>query len=51
MRVYLMVQGFDFWNSVVNGYIGPTTPPTNATQRKFYDNNSKEMNGILLGLV
>jgi hypothetical protein len=51
MRVFLMAQGFEVWNSVVNGYKAPTTPPTDANGRKLHESNSKAMNSILSGLL
>ena len=42
---------FDAWNSIVNGYTTPTTPPTNPNGKNIYESNDKEMNVILYGLT
>ena len=50
MTVFLMAQVFEVWNSVVNGYTTPTTPPTNTNGKKLYESNAKAMDVILSGL-
>lgn len=51
MRVFLMAQGFEVWNSVVNGYTSPTTPLTNINGKKLYESNAKAMNTILSSIL
>jgi hypothetical protein len=46
-----MAISFDIWQSVVIGYIAPTTPPTGASGKKPSANNAKVMNVILCGLL
>jgi hypothetical protein len=29
MRTYIQAQGFQVWQSIVDGYTAPTVPPTN----------------------
>ena len=49
-RVFLQAQGADVWKAVVNRYNVPTTPPTDHTAKKIYEDNSKAMNTILCGM-
>lgn len=46
-----MVQGFDIWQSVVDGYVAPSTPPNNQVGKRESENNVKAMNAILSGLT
>lgn len=50
MRVYLMAQSFEVWNSVVTSYSTTTNPPIAVARRKLVDNNVKSMNAYYLGL-
>ena len=47
----LLALGFDIWKSVVDGYIAPTTPPTNTAGKKSCNDNSRAVNSILGGLT
>jgi hypothetical protein len=51
MKNFLLALGFDIWQSVVDDYIAPTTPPKDSGGKKIYDDNSREVNGILVGLT
>ena len=50
MQTYIMVLGFYICESVVTGYISPTTPPTDAARKNPSENNAKAMNAILCSL-
>jgi hypothetical protein len=50
MKTYIHAQGFEFWQSIVDGYIVPTIPPTNDKAVKLGQNNSKAINSLLNGL-
>jgi hypothetical protein len=50
MRTYIHAQGFQVWQSIVDGYTTPTVPPTNGKAVKLGDNNSKATNELLNGL-
>jgi hypothetical protein len=43
-------QGFQVWQSIVDGYTAPTVPPTNDKAVKLSENNSKAINALLNGL-
>jgi hypothetical protein len=47
MKSYLMALGFDIWQSVENGYIAPTTPPTDTARKKICNDKSRVVNSIL----
>ena len=51
MKTFLQTQGFDVWQSIVDGYTTPTTPPTNKYGKKLSENNSKAKGTILSSLV
>jgi hypothetical protein len=51
MKNFLLALGFDIWQSVVDGYIAPTTPPKDSGGKKICNDNSREVNGILAGLT
>lgn len=51
MRVFLMDQGFEVWNFVLNGYKTPHTPPIDTNWKNIYESNAKTMNAILSGLL
>ena len=50
MKAYIQAQRFQFWQSIVDGYIAPVVPPTNDKALKLGQNNSKEKNALLNGL-
>jgi hypothetical protein len=50
MRTYIQAHGFQFWQSIVDGYTAPTVPPTNDKAVKISENNSKATNALLNGL-
>lgn len=50
MRVYLMAQGYEFWNLVVT-FSTTTNPTTDVVGRKLPYTNAKAMNDILSRLV
>ena len=50
MDAYLILLGFDDWDSVVNGYKIPKNPPTDLIERKVGEYNAKPINAILGGL-
>jgi hypothetical protein len=50
MKTYIQAQGFEIWQSIVDGYIVPTIPPTNDKAMKLGQNNSKDTNALLNGL-
>jgi hypothetical protein len=41
---------YDVWASIVNGYKAPNTPPTDMTEIRLSNNNSRARNAILSGL-
>jgi hypothetical protein len=41
MKTYIHAQGFEIWQSIVDGYTTPTVPPTNDKAVKLGPNNSK----------
>jgi hypothetical protein len=50
MKAYIQAQGFQVWQSIVDGYTTPTVPSTNDKAVKLSDNNSKAKNALLNGL-
>ena len=50
MKTYVQAQGFQFWQSIVDGYTSPIVPPTNEKAVKLGENNSKSSNALLNGL-
>jgi hypothetical protein len=50
MNTYIQAQGFQVWQSIVDGYTTPVVPPTNDKAVKLGENNSKAKNAILNGL-
>jgi hypothetical protein len=50
MKTYIQEQGFEIWQSVVDGYKEPTVPLTNERTIKIDQNNSKATNALLNGL-
>jgi hypothetical protein len=51
MKTYVKAHGFDVLQSVVDGYKEPTTPPIDNSGKKLIQNNSRDKNTILNGLV
>jgi hypothetical protein len=49
-KTFLQAHGFDVWQSVVDGYVAPTTPPTDKDGKKLSENNSKAKGTILSSL-
>jgi hypothetical protein len=50
MKTYIHAQGFEIWQSIVDGYTTPAVPPTNDKAMKLGQNNSKAKNALLNGL-
>ena len=50
MRTNIQAQGFQVWQSIVDGYTAPIVPPTNDKEVKLSENNSKAKNALLNGL-
>jgi hypothetical protein len=50
MKTYIQAQGFEIWQSCVDGYIVPIVPPTNDKAVKLGQNKSKATNALLNGL-
>jgi hypothetical protein len=50
MKTYIQDIGFEIWQSIVDGYTTPKTPPTNDKAVKLGQNNSKDKNAVLNGL-
>jgi hypothetical protein len=50
MKTYIHAQGFEIWQSIVDGYIVPTVSPTNDKAMKLSQNNYKATNALLNGL-
>jgi hypothetical protein len=50
VRTYIQAQGFQIWQSIVDGYTTPTIPPTNDKATNLGENNSKAINELLNGL-
>jgi hypothetical protein len=50
MKTYIHAQGFQVWQSIVDGYTTPTVPLTNEKAVKLGENNSKAINSLLNGL-
>ena len=51
MKSFLLVLDFDIWQSIVDGYTAPTTPPKDAAGKKICNDKSRVVNGILAGLI
>jgi hypothetical protein len=47
MKTYIQAQGFEIWQSIVDGYTTPAVPPTNDKAVKLIQNNSKAKNALL----
>jgi hypothetical protein len=50
MKAYMQAQGFQVWQSIVDGYTTPVVPPTSDKVVKLGENNSKAINALLNGL-
>jgi hypothetical protein len=50
MKTYIQAQGFEIWQSIVDGYTTPIVLPTNDKAVKLDQNNSKAKNELLNGL-
>jgi hypothetical protein len=50
MNTYIQAQGFQVWQSIIDGYTPPTVPPTNEKAVKLGENNSKSKNALLNGI-
>jgi hypothetical protein len=50
MKKYIQAQGFEIWQSIVDGYTVLAFPPTNKKAVKLGQNNSKATNAHLNGL-
>ena len=50
MKVYIQAQGFQIWQSIVDGYTTPTVPQRNDKVVKLSQNNSKATNSLLNGI-
>jgi hypothetical protein len=50
MKTYIQSQGFEIWQSIVDGYTVPIVPPKNDKEMKLCQNNSKSTNTLLNGL-
>lgn len=44
-------MGYEIWEVTKNDYIAPSTPITDAINKKEYENNSKVKNAIMCGLM
>jgi hypothetical protein len=51
MKNFMLSLGFDIWQSIVDGYTAPTTPPKDAARKKICNDNSRVVNGILGGFT
>jgi hypothetical protein len=50
MKTYIHAQGFEIWQSIVDGYIVQAVLATNDKAVKLNQNNSKATNSLLNGL-
>ena len=51
MQAFFMSLGYDVWDLVVNNYKYPCTPPTDTSEIRLGNNNSRAINVILCGLT
>jgi hypothetical protein len=51
MKNFMLDLGFYIWQSIVDGYTAPTTPPKDAIGKKICNYNSKAVNVIIGGLT
>jgi hypothetical protein len=45
----MLALGFDVWQSVVDGYTAPATPPTDTAEKNICNDYSREFNAITGG--
>jgi hypothetical protein len=50
MNTYIQAQGFQVWQSIVDGYTALAVPPTSDKAVNLSENNSKSINVLLNGL-
>jgi len=50
MKTYIHAQGFEIWQSIVDGYKELVVPPTSERAIKLSQNNSKATNALMNGL-
>jgi hypothetical protein len=50
MKTYIRAQGFQVWQSIIDGYTAPAVPATNDKAVKLGENNYKAINALLNGL-
>jgi hypothetical protein len=50
MKIYIQAQGFEIWQSIVDGYTSPIVPPKKDKAVKLGQNNSKAKHALLNGL-
>jgi hypothetical protein len=50
LKAYIQAQGFQVWQSIVDGYTAPAVPPPSDKAVKLSENNSKAINALLNGL-
>ena len=50
MKTYIQEQGFEIWQSIVDGYTVPVVPPKNDKAVKLGQTNSKATNALVNGL-
>jgi hypothetical protein len=50
MKTYIQAEGFEIWQSIVDGYTTPTVSSTNDKAMKLGHNNSKATNSLVNGL-
>lgn len=51
MQIYLKTLSYNISKAIVNGYITPSTPPTNLSEKKLCESDSKIKNANMYGLV
>ncbi|XP_059076871.1 uncharacterized protein LOC131876101 [Cryptomeria japonica] len=51
MKAYLNALSYDVWQSVVDGYTPPSTPPTDAVGKRKSENNAKVEHALLCSLA
>jgi hypothetical protein len=51
MKTYIQAQGFEIWQLIVDGYTTLAFPRTNNKEVKLGQNNSKDTNALLNGLI
>jgi hypothetical protein len=50
IKTFLQAHGFDVWQSAVDGYAAPSTPPADKYGNKLSENNSKDKRTIISSL-